>query len=107
MKKIVPDPPAFLFAKTAETTFGECEGHPPLFTVRPGISAEDALVHAALFLKCAIDTCPQAVQYTDETGRGFAWSTLHSVQMAKGLVDAVLDGIETHNLNAHRDAQNH
>jgi hypothetical protein len=27
------------------------------------------------------------------------WSTLHSAEMAKGLVDAVLDGIETQALN--------
>ncbi|UVJ42321.1 DUF3077 domain-containing protein [Pseudomonas sp. LS1212] len=98
MKKIVPDPPTSHLDETAETLFGACDGHAPLFTVRPGISAEDALVHAALYLRCASDTGQQALEYTAEAGRGFAWATLHSVQMAKGLIDAVLDGIESRNL---------
>ncbi|MCY1395478.1 hypothetical protein D3C76_493770 [compost metagenome] len=57
-----------------------------------GISAEDALVRAALYLKCACD--PQVVEHTNDVGRGFAWPTLHSVQMAKALIEALLDGIE-------------
>ena len=100
MKKIVPDPPVFNLGETAETLFGACDGHAPLFTVRPGISAEDALVHAALYLKCASDTGPQALDYIADAGLGFAWSTLHSMQMAKGLIDAVLDGIECRKLKA-------
>jgi hypothetical protein len=97
MKKLVPDPPAFNLVQTAETHFGACDGHAPLFAVRAGISAEDALVHAALYLKCASVTAPQALDYTGEPGLGFAWSTLHSMQMAKALIDAVLDGIESNN----------
>ena len=94
MKKHVPDPPFFNLGETAETTFGGCESHPPLFSVRAGVSAEDALVHAALYLKCATGTCLQAVDYTRECGRGFTWSTLHSLQIAEGLINALLDGIE-------------
>jgi hypothetical protein len=99
MNKIVPDPPALPLGETAETLFGACDGHAPLFTVRPGISIEDALVHAALYLRCASDTGAQALEYTAEPGRGFAWATVHSVEMARGLVEAVLDGIEVRNLN--------
>lgn len=96
MKKIVPDPPEIVASKTAETIFGHCgTGHPPLFTVRSGISAEDALVHAALYLKCACDRGPLALGYTAEPGRGFAQATLHSIAMANGLINAVLDGIES------------
>ncbi|WP_166359728.1 DUF3077 domain-containing protein [Pseudomonas akapageensis] len=97
MKKLVPDPP-FNLGQTTETHFGACDGHAPLFAVRPGISAEDALVHAALYLKCACDIGPQVVEHTNEVGRGFAWSTLHSAQMAKALIEAVLDGIEASHL---------
>jgi hypothetical protein len=100
MNKIVPDPPPTNLGETAETQFGACEGHAPLFAVRPGISAEDALVHAALYLRCASDIGTQAIEYTSEPGRGFAWSTLHSVEMAKGLIDAVLDGIERRNFKS-------
>ncbi|WP_301838807.1 hypothetical protein U9R80_26460 [Pseudomonas sp. JQ170C] len=36
----------------------------------------------------------QALQFTSAQGRGFAWSAQHSQDMAKALIDALLDGIE-------------
>ncbi|WP_158262094.1 hypothetical protein [Pseudomonas sp. BBP2017] len=36
----------------------------------------------------------QACDKVDPDTRGLIWSTLHSIEMAKGLVDALLDGIE-------------
>lgn len=100
MKKLVPDPPSLHLVETAETPVTSCPDHPPLFNVRAGVRAEDALVHALLYLKCAHATIPQAVQYTSAEGRGFVWSTQHSVQMAMGLIDAVLDGIEGQQVRA-------
>jgi len=100
MKKLVPDPPYMHLGETVETSVDSCPEHPPLFNVRAGISAEDALVHASLYLKCASATLPQAVQFTKEPGRGFAWSTQHSVEMAKALIDALLDGMEERQLDA-------
>ncbi|UVJ46698.1 hypothetical protein NVV94_08865 [Pseudomonas sp. LS1212] len=49
MMKIVPDPPpAGTILKTVTTPFGSCDaGHEPLFAVRGGINAEDALVDGA------------------------------------------------------------
>ncbi|MDD2059809.1 hypothetical protein N5D52_09815 [Pseudomonas sp. GD03860] len=38
--------------------------------------------------------CPREFDDIDPAHKGFPWSTLHSVEMAKGLVDALLDGIE-------------
>ncbi|PRA55926.1 MULTISPECIES: DUF6124 family protein [Pseudomonas] len=96
MKKLVPAPPPLHLAKTVETSVDSCPEHPPLFSVRAGVSAEDALVHALLYLRCASTTIAQAVQHTSEAGRGFAWSTQHSVEMARALIDALLDGIEQH-----------
>ncbi|MNM97281.1 hypothetical protein D3C81_1097810 [compost metagenome] len=97
MIKIVPDPPpAGALPHTADTPFGACAaGHPPLFSVRAGIEAHDALVHASMYLRCAHDTGMQACDKVDADARGMIWATLHSVEMAKGLVDALLDGIET------------
>ncbi|MGX1124993.1 DUF3077 domain-containing protein [Pseudomonas sp. HLS-6 TE3448] len=101
MKKIVPDPPDFHLLQTTETPFGLCDvGHPPLFAVRAGINPEDALVHAGLYLKCASLTGPLMVEQASESGRGFAQSTLHSVEMAKALVDALLDSLEQQSLDA-------
>ncbi|MDD2049546.1 DUF6124 family protein [Pseudomonas putida] len=105
MKKLVPDPPYMRLGETVETSVDSCPEHPPLFSVRAGVSAEDALVHASLYLKCASSTIPQAVQYTKEPGRGFAWSTQHSVEMAKALIDALLDGMEERQLDAKQCAE--
>lgn len=100
MKKLVPDPPSLHLVETAETFVDSCPEHPPLFSVRAGISAEDALVHALLYLRCASTTIPQAVQHTSDAGRGFVWSAQHSVEMAKALIDALLDGIEQRQLKS-------
>ncbi|WP_166365775.1 DUF3077 domain-containing protein [Pseudomonas akapageensis] len=99
MKKIVPDPPSALppgtLHKTAETAFGSCDaGHAPIFAVRAGINAEDALVHASLMLQCACATANAACNHSRNLDKGLLWSTLHSAEVAKALVDALLDGAE-------------
>ncbi|MCY1412810.1 hypothetical protein D3C76_684110 [compost metagenome] len=99
MIKIVPDPPHSLppgtVHKTAETAFGSCDaGHGPLFAIRAGINAEDALVHASLMLRCASETAHAACNPSSTLEQGLLWSTLHSVEVAKALVDALLDGAE-------------
>ena len=70
-------------------------GHEPLFTVNPNISAEDALVHVALYLRSAYETGYKALDYMREEGRGMFWSNLHAIEMAEGVVEAILDGIES------------
>ena len=72
-----------------------CSCHPPLFTVNPNIEAHDALVHVALYLRCAYDTGIKALDHLRDEGRGMYWSSLHSLEMAEGLVEAMLDGIES------------
>lgn len=95
MKKIVPDPPLDPSTTTAHTVFGSCQaGHSPLFAVCSGVAAHDALVHASLYLNCAYDTGYKAFDDIDPAGKNFLWSTLHSIELAKGLVDVLLDGIE-------------
>jgi len=69
--------------------------HPPLFTVNPNIEAHDALVHVALYLRCAYDTGIKALDHLRDEGRGMYWSSLHSLEMAEGLVEAMLEGIES------------
>ena len=94
MKKIVPDPPTSLHP-TVEKPFGDCAaGHPQLFSVNAGIAPHDALVHVSLYLRCAYDTAHQASKGIEDAAKGFLWSTLHSVEMAKGLVEALLDALE-------------
>ncbi|UVJ43858.1 DUF3077 domain-containing protein [Pseudomonas sp. LS1212] len=95
MKKIVPDPP-FTLGKTTTTPFGTCDaGHAPLFAVRDGIAAEDALIHASLLLRGVCDTTSACCQQASRLEQnGLLWSSLHSAEMAKALVDAVLDGMQ-------------
>ncbi|MEN5202574.1 DUF3077 domain-containing protein [Pseudomonas wadenswilerensis] len=98
MTKPVPDPP--LVTKTA-TTFGSCNGsHAPLFAVRTGASAEDALVHATVLLKSAYQTNAQACEKVDPDVRGLLWATQHSLEMSIALVEACLDEVEAHAMTA-------
>ncbi|MDD2056373.1 DUF3077 domain-containing protein [Pseudomonas sp. GD03860] len=94
MKKLVPDPPTSLYP-TLDKPFGDCTaGHPQLFSVNAGIAPHDALVHTSLYLRCAYDTAHKAFDGIDDSAKGFLWSTLHSVEMAKGLIEALLDALE-------------
>lgn len=97
MKKIVPNPP---LPDTKERAFSRCDaGHPPLFTVNPGVSAHDALVHVAQYLRGAYDCGYKALEHLDETGKSLFWSNLNALEMAEGLVEALLDGIESQPMN--------
>ncbi|WP_265534343.1 DUF3077 domain-containing protein [Pseudomonas saponiphila] len=80
------------FTTTGSTSFGCRDGNGrPLFAVREGVSAEEALLHVSLLLKCAEET---ADEITSASGieRGLIWSMIHSVEMARAVVDALLDG---------------
>jgi len=94
MKKIVPDPPTSLYP-TLDKPFGACAaGHAQLFCVNAGIAPHDALVHVSQYLGCAYDTGYKALEGIDDSAKSFLWSTLHSVEMAKGLAEALLDALE-------------
>jgi len=99
MKKIVDERPGLLLCETAETMIGQSAEYPALFCVRSGISAEEAMVHAALYLKCAASTSLKTVEANAQECRGLAWSTVHSVEMASALISAVLTGMRSSNPN--------
>ncbi|NBF10664.1 DUF6124 family protein [Pseudomonas sp. Fl4BN1] len=111
MKKLVPDPPlqsprklrdpeldranASLLAAlqgTRRRPFGlrDGQGH-PLFAVQPGVNAEDALMHVSLLLKCAEEVSDEITERASGIERGLIWSMVHSVEMARAVVDALLD----------------
>lgn len=102
MTKIVPDPPQAILGKTATVVFGHCKaGDAPMFTVRADIDAEDALVHASLLLKGIYDTLQQTCEFAEAVPKnGLLWASMYSTEMAKGLVDAVLDGLEMKRMGA-------
>lgn len=75
---------------TGLSTFGclDRENH-PLFAVRPGISAEEALQHVSLLLIGAEEISDEI---TDASGieRGLIGSMVRSVEMARAVVEALL-----------------
>ncbi|WP_248764401.1 MULTISPECIES: DUF3077 domain-containing protein [unclassified Pseudomonas] len=122
MKKLVPDPPinytrqriTAILKETNEAllqvmrdskrplleslpstglkTFGCLDGeNHPLFAVRPGITAEEALRHVSLLLIGAEEISDEI---TDASGieRGLIGSMVRSVEMARAVVDALLEG---------------
>ncbi|MDP4570201.1 hypothetical protein Q8O96_14180 [Pseudomonas sp. LPH60] len=120
MKKIVPDPPVFhsvsrrnpdhdlanevirhalantrvngsLIAALHPTAAGPAGTDSP-FSVRPGISAEEALLHVSMLLKAAEEVSDEITERASGIERGLIWSLVHSVEMARGVVDALLDG---------------
>lgn len=62
------------------------------FTVRADIAALDALQHISLLLTCAEQVSDEISVLGSGVERGLIWSMLHSVEMARSLVDALLKG---------------
>ena len=114
MKKIVPDPPCtprrLLDLKLASQRIREALANQPehpafaplkdtvatsvgdhsLFAVKAGIPAEHALVHLALLLKCAEEVGDAITEQGSGIEPGLIGSIIHSVEMARSVVDALL-----------------
>lgn len=119
MKKLVPDPPLSLpgqfrtpehdidtqrirlalaanntrvsILDDLKSTAPAPVGHQSLFSVRPGINAEEALVHVSLLLDCAIQVSDEITERASGVERGLIWSMIHSVEMARAVVNSLLD----------------
>ncbi|NBA98186.1 hypothetical protein [Pseudomonas sp. R5(2019)] len=79
--------------KTAEKAFGHfgaCDQ--PMFSVRSGVMAEDVLVHVSLYLQAAYATANEVCLLTPQAGKGLHWATLHAIEAALGLTEALLEG---------------
>ncbi|WP_419737225.1 DUF6124 family protein [Pseudomonas sp. COR18] len=66
--------------------------HRSLFDVKAGIDAETTLNHVSLLLRCAEEVSDEITEQGSGIERGLIWSMVHSVEMARALVDALLDG---------------
>lgn len=119
MKKIVPDPPVesrLTQFRNAErdlatalmrnamvcrdpdahfleslTTTHRHIGDNCLFAVREGASSEEALLHVSLLLKCAEEVSDEISEQNSGVERGLIWSMIHAVEMARAVVDSLLD----------------
>ncbi|QHA84655.1 DUF3077 domain-containing protein [Pseudomonas mediterranea] len=120
MKNIVPDPPLTLPGQrrnhlhdsatqqilhrfscrdadsalfdTLKKTTAIPVGSDSLFSVCAGIGAEEALVHVSLLLDCAVQVSDEITEQGSGVERGLIWSMIHSVEMARAVVDALLKG---------------
>lgn len=95
MIKIVPDPPNLSrsITTTAHKTFGSLDSDSrQLFSVREGIHAEDALMHVGMLLGCVEATAWDAVEHLHLNDKGVLLGIIQNTEMARALVDALLDG---------------
>ena len=65
------------------------------FSIKPGVSPEEALVHASDLLRSAAATAFKAAENLQGASRDLAFSVVHMVDMARAMVDHSLDGEET------------
>ena len=62
------------------------------FAVLPDIPALEALVHVSVMLKSAEEVSDEITEMASGIERGLVWSLVHSVEMSRALVDALLKG---------------
>ena len=62
------------------------------FAVRSDVRALEALKHMSMMLKSAEEVSDEITERASGIERGLIWSMLHSVEMTRSLVDALLRG---------------
>ena len=84
---------------TCQRDFGPVDSTlQPMFNLRAGISAHDALMHVSLLLLCAEQTSDEITELGSGVERGLIWSMVHSVEMARAVVDSLLDSSQHQSL---------
>jgi hypothetical protein len=93
MIKIVPDPPdATPSFFTTEKPFGTVDSNgQPMFTVRGGIPAEDALAHATTLIEYAEATAWDVVDHLHLNDKSLVLGLIQQLDAAQALIGAVLD----------------
>ena len=83
MNKLVPDPPLDAFHTSAH----HCTR---LYNINPGIPARDALMQVSLLLKSAELSADDISAHLSGLEAEQLWRVIHSMEMARGLVDSLL-----------------
>ncbi|WP_017903109.1 hypothetical protein [Pseudomonas asplenii] len=110
VKKITPDPPpcsdesvkpirpdaarlldtlALTLSKTVNRTDPL---RPTIFAIQAGVTAHDALSYVSKLLEVAELNGDEISLHTNPVERTLFWGMLHSVEMAKAVLDALLEG---------------
>ncbi|MCY1424818.1 hypothetical protein D9M71_405810 [compost metagenome] len=82
-----------LLSPTAQKTFGALDSDSqPLFCVREGIRAEDAMLHVSMLLGCVEATAWDVVEHLHLNDKAVVMSLIQNAEMARAWVAALLDG---------------
>lgn len=65
---------------------------PSIFAIQPGVNAQDALIYVSKLLEAAELNGDEISLHTNPVERSLFWGMLHSVEMARAVVDALLEG---------------
>ena len=65
-----------------------------LFTTKPGINVEDALITASEYLTCAAATAYESADNSTREFRALARAVMHQIEAARVLVEAAVAGLE-------------
>ena len=65
---------------------------PALFAIQPGVTAQEALVYVSRLLETAELNGDENSLHTNPVERALFWGMLHSVEVARAVVDALLEG---------------
>ncbi|WP_338521481.1 hypothetical protein NUH87_15760 [Pseudomonas batumici] len=65
---------------------------PTLFAIQPGVTALDALAYVSRLLETAELNGDEISLHTNPVERALFWGMLHSVEVARAVVDALLEG---------------
>ncbi|MCV4291393.1 DUF3077 domain-containing protein [Pseudomonas capsici] len=65
-----------------------------LFTVKPGVNIEDALILASEYLTCAAATAHETADNSTKEYRPLARAVAHQIEAALALVEASVVGLE-------------
>ncbi|NWD66644.1 hypothetical protein HX870_03290 [Pseudomonas gingeri] len=76
----------------AKPVIPEAPYKPTLFAIQPGVTAQDALVYVSNLLETAELNGDEISLHTNPVERALFWGMLHSVEVARAVVDALLEG---------------
>jgi len=72
---------------------------PSIFAIQPGVNAQDALIYVSKLLEAAELNGDEISLHTNPVERSLFWGMLHSVEMARAVVDALLEGSSSSHLD--------
>ncbi len=75
----------------------EAPHKPTLFAIQPGVNAQDALTYVSNLLETAELNGDEISLHINPVERALFWGMLHSVEVARAVVDALLEGARPSN----------